>query len=79
MEGTQQGSNLRRLALIKQFPDKGNILEDFRLQSSRQVFEDVRTLPSVEKLLSVHPPGRSGNTVRTLGQAFRVLQVLGFP
>jgi hypothetical protein len=29
MEGTQQGSNLHRLALIKQFPDKGNILEDF--------------------------------------------------
>jgi hypothetical protein len=29
MEGTQQESNLQRLALIKQFIDKGNILEDF--------------------------------------------------
>jgi hypothetical protein len=29
MEGTQQGSDLHILALIKQFPNKGNILEDF--------------------------------------------------
>jgi hypothetical protein len=48
------------------------------MQPSRQAFEGFWTLPNVEKLMLVHLSGRQGNIVRTLGQAFWVLQVFKF-